>query len=188
MADTQDESPESGNAQIIAPLADRLPELLPAETKFLEMLSGGAYATDAYEKAFPKRCAGKSRQYIGQLACAMRMKPNIRLWIAAITEAGMLRAVTNREEHSAELRRLRERAVATSQMAAAVTAEFNLGKVAGLYWPESIARERDGLGDTGFAARIAIEMPELAAGLARLLPAPRTERPVPPGEKPGDDR
>src|SRR3990167_1180895 len=89
MADTQDESPESGNAQIIAPLADRLPELLPAETKFLEMLSGGAYATDAYEKAFPKRCAGKSRQYIGQLACAMRMKPNIRLWIAAITEAGM---------------------------------------------------------------------------------------------------
>jgi len=100
----------------------------------------------------------------------------------------MLRAVASREDHSAQLVRIRERAIVTNQLSAAVTAEIHVGKVAGLYLPDSRARELEGLGDTGFAARIAIEMPELAAGLARLLPAPRTERPVPPGEKPGDDR
>lgn len=110
---------------------EELPDLTPQQMKFVEGIASGKTASDALRAAYDT--SNYSQNAIWVDASRLKANPKVRLWLDALQAAGMSRISCSREEHLAELERLRNKAERTGNMGAAVQAEQLRGKVAGHY-------------------------------------------------------
>lgn len=116
--------------QKTAPIdARELPELTDQQQEFVRQRLAGKTATDAYKAAYSTE--NMLPRTIWAQASRMNSHPDIAAWLAAGREAYLGTTILTREGHMAELERLREIALKTGNIGAAVQAEQLRGKVAG---------------------------------------------------------
>lgn len=111
--------------------ADDLPDLTEKEQKFLEGLLQNKPATVAYREAFD--CSSMLGTSIQVAASRLRHNSKLSLWLSAARKAYLGSAVITIESHARELERLREIAIDSGNVGAAVQAEQLRGKATGLY-------------------------------------------------------
>lgn len=141
---------------------DELPELTDQQRKFVEGVLAGKTASDAYRAAYD--CSHSGDPTIWVNASRLRADANVALWLSAARKAGLSRAVVTLEGHIGELERLREIALESGNVGAAVQAEQLRGKASGHYTEQF----RDMTMDVSETLReIARSSPELAAQLAK---------------------
>src|SRR5690242_15618370 len=105
---------------------EELPELTEQQMHFVECLLAGKSASDAYRESYnTSDCTNRS---IWALASRLRADVNVASWLSAARKAGLGRAAVTLEGHLAELERLREIALETGNVGAAVQAEQLRGK------------------------------------------------------------
>lgn len=109
--------------------ADNLPDLTPQQQEFVRHLLAGKTGADAYRAAYDTSAMLPNTV----IACASRLRsnPSVSAWLSAARQAHLGTAVLTKEAHIAELERLRELALETGNLGAAVQAEQLRGKVAG---------------------------------------------------------
>lgn len=111
--------------------ADGLPELTAQQMEFVRHLLEGKTATDAYRAAY--NTANMVANTVWSEASKLRHNPEVAQWLAAARTANLGSAKVTLEGHVAELERLREIALSTGNVGAAVQAEQLRGKAAGHY-------------------------------------------------------
>lgn len=110
---------------------DELPDLTDNQRKFVEGLLGGKSASDAYRAAYDtSNCADST---VWAEASRLRADHKVAAWLSAARKAGLGRATVTLEGHISELERLREIAIDTGNVGAAVQAEQLRGKASGHY-------------------------------------------------------
>lgn len=109
--------------------ARELPDLTGQQQEFVRHLLAGKTGADAYRLAYD--CSNSSSATIIAHASRLRADANVSAWLAAGREAHLGTAILTRESHMAELERLKEIAIKTGNVGAAVQAEQLRGKVAG---------------------------------------------------------
>lgn len=110
---------------------EELPELTEQQMHFVECLLAGKSASDAYRESYnTSECTNRS---IWALASRLRADVNVASWLSAARKAGLGRAAVTLEGHLAELERLREIALETGNVGAAVQAEQLRGKASNHY-------------------------------------------------------
>tara|TARA_R100001460_G_scaffold1862_7_gene6623 strand:+ start:11100 stop:11678 length:579 start_codon:yes stop_codon:yes gene_type:complete len=120
---------ECGNYWI-APDGKRHRPLLPKHKKFCRLYVEGMSAAAAARKSgFTKSMIGSKVQGSAML----RTNPLIANFIIELLDKQRERADVSVDSHLTELSHLRDEAKDTGQIAAAISAEVNRGKVAGLY-------------------------------------------------------
>lgn len=112
------------------PSAD-LPDLTPKQTHFVECILAGKTATEAYRTAYD--CADSSNKVIWNHACKVMANGDVRVWLSAARKANLDTGRITLDSHQSELARLREIALDTGNVGAAVQAEISRGKAQGLY-------------------------------------------------------
>lgn len=118
-------------ATIDAKTAAELPELTANQARFVERLLAGDNASDAYRAAYDaSNCVPNT---IWAAASKLSADTKVRQWLAAARKACLGSAVVTIDNHTQQLERLREIALDTGNVGAAVQAEQYRGKVAGLY-------------------------------------------------------
>lgn len=140
---------------------DDLPELTDQQRKFVEGILAGKTSSDAYRCAYD--CSHSRNPSIWAAASAMRADSKVAMWLAAARKAGLGHAVVTLEGHITELERLREIAIESGNVGAAVQAEQLRGKAQGHYVERLEVTATDPL-DT--LRQIAALSPDLAAKLA----------------------
>jgi hypothetical protein len=110
---------------------DDLPELTPQQMDFVRHLLDGKTASDAYRAAYSAE--NMVANSIWCEASKLRHNSNVAQWLAAARTANLGSAKVTLEGHVAELERLREIALSTGNIGAAVQAEQLRGKAAGHY-------------------------------------------------------
>lgn len=148
-------------AQLEAAGAD-LPELTPQQQKFVEGLLGGLTASDAYRAAYD--CSNSQNNTIWARASALNADSRVQVWLSAARQAHLGSGKVTLDNHIRELERLKEIAIKTGNVGAAVQAEQLRGKAQGHYVEKLEVHATDPL-DT--LRQIAALSPELAAQLAR---------------------
>jgi phage terminase small subunit len=141
--------------------AEALPELTPQQQEFVRLRLAGKTASDAYRAAFTTE--NMLPRTIWAEASRLSAHPSVTAWLAAGRQACLGTGVLTRDAHMAELERIREIALNTGNIGAAVAAEQTRGKVAGHHIDriqEVPADPKDTL------ATIAEHQPDLAAQLA----------------------
>lgn len=147
----------------LAATAAELPELTGQQQKFVEGILAGKSATDAYRAAY--NTADMSQRTIWAEASRLNTHPSIAAWTSAARQAGLGTAVVTFENHLQQLERLREIAIASGNVGAAVQAEQIRGKAAGHHVDQiRDVTERHDPAET--IRQIAQHAPELAASLA----------------------
>lgn len=111
--------------------ADELPELTPQQMEFVRHLLDGKNATDAYRAAY--NTENMLANTIWSAASNQRHNTKVAAWLTAARTANLGSAKVTLEGHVAELERLREIALSTGNVGAAVQAEQLRGKAAGHY-------------------------------------------------------
>lgn len=96
---------------------------------FVRGLLAGKTGIDAYRAAYS--CEHWTANAIMVEASRLRVHPKISLWLSAARQAHLGTAILTREAHLAELERLKELALASGNLGAAIVAEQTRGKVAG---------------------------------------------------------
>lgn len=153
--------------------ADDLPDLTDQQRKFVEGLLSGKRASDAYRAAY--NCENMLPNSIWCAASKLRADANVAQWLAAARKAGLGEAVVTLQSHLGELERLREIAIESGNVGAAVQAEQLRGKVGGHY----VEQYRDLTRDPADILReIAAANPSLAAKLAAEQGIEWNERPT----------
>lgn len=110
---------------------EELPDLTDQQMHFVECLLAGKSASDAYRAAYnTQNCTNRT---IWAAASRLRADCNVATWLSAARKAGLGRAAVTLEGHVAELERLREIALETGNVGAAVQAEQLRGKASGHY-------------------------------------------------------
>lgn len=109
--------------------AKELPDLTPQQMEFVRQLLAGKTGADAYRAAY--NTENMLPATLIAAASRLRANSNVSAWLAAGREAHLGTAVLTRESHMAELERLKEIALKTGNIGAAVQAEQLRGKVAG---------------------------------------------------------
>lgn len=142
--------------------ADELPELTPQQMEFVRHLLDGKTATDAYRSAY--NTANMVANSIWTEASKLRHDPKVAQWLAAARMANLGTAKVTLEGHLTELERLKEIAVSTGNVGAAVQAEQLRGKASG-YYVEQI-RDVTEIDPMKTLELIAAHSPELARKLA----------------------
>ncbi len=146
-----------------APEFSELPELTAQQLDFVRHILAGKTASDAYRLAYnAENMANKS---IWVEASRLRNSPDVALWLGAARKANLGSAVLTKEQHMQELERLREIALDTGNVGAAVQAEMSRGKVAG-HHVERVADVTD-TDPISTLKEIAQHSPDLAAQLAQ---------------------
>lgn len=146
-----------------AATADALPELTGKQQKFVEGLLAGKTGADAYRAAYD--CSDMLSSTVIAAASRLRADANIAAWLSAGRQAGLGTAIVTFEGHLRELERLKEIAIASGNVGAAVQAEQLRGKVAGHHVDQiRDVTERHDPAQT--IREIAVHSPELAASLA----------------------
>lgn len=149
--------------------ADALPELTPQQQEFVRHLLAGKTASDAYRASFD--CADWLPKSVWTKASALYNDVEVQAWLSIARQAGLGTAVLTRDAHQQQLERLREIAVKTGNVGAAVQAELARGKVAG-HHVERIQEVPADASDT--LNTIAKHQPDLAAQLAAAHGIPWT--------------
>lgn len=143
--------------------ASDLPDLTPQQLKFVEGILAGKTASDAYRAAYD--CSNSGRNTVWVESSRLRSHPNVALWLAAARKAHLGTAVLTKDMHLQELERLREIALDSGNVGAAVQAEQIRGKVAG-HHIERIQDVTDELDPVATLRQIEKINPDLAASLA----------------------
>lgn len=143
--------------------AAELPELTGQQQRFVEGLLAGKTGADAYRAAYD--CSNMLSSTVIANASRLRNDSRIAAWLSAGRQAGLGAAVVTFEGHIRELERLREIAIASGNVGAAVQAEQIRGKAAGHHVDQiRDVTERHDPAET--IRQIAQHSPELAAALA----------------------
>lgn len=143
--------------------AAELPELTANQQKFVEGILAGKTATDAYRAAYD--CSNMLSSSVWCNASKLRSDEKVAQWLSAARQAGLGTAVVTFENHIRELERLREIALTSGNIGAAVQAEQIRGKAAGHHVDQ--IRDVTEKHDPAQTIRdIAQHAPELAAALA----------------------
>lgn len=164
------------NIEKIKATATDLPDLTAQQFEFLRWVLEGCTNTEAYRRAYPTVMEGNS---LWVSACKMRDNPKFKAWLAAARQAHLGTAVISKENHLRELERLKEIAVETGNVGAAVQAEQLRGKVQGYHVERyEDVTPPDVLATLEFIRRL---NPELARSLAsqyglNLIEKPAGER------------
>lgn len=114
---------DSGNT------AEELPPLTAQQQKFVEGILAGKTASDAYRAAYDTENMGQNTIWVN--ASVLRNSDKVSLWLSAARQAHLGTATVTYENHMRELERLREIALKSGNIGAAVQAEQLRGKVAG---------------------------------------------------------
>ena len=109
--------------------ASALPDLTPQQHEFVQQILAGKTASDAYRHAYDT--SGMKAATVNAEASRLNTSPKITAWVTAGRMSYLGTAVLTRDMHMAELSRLREIALASGNIGAAVAAEQTRGKVAG---------------------------------------------------------
>lgn len=117
-----------GNAM---PDASGLPELTGQQMAFVRLILEGKNATDAYRMSYD--VSTMQTETIWVAASKLRNDDKVSIWIAAARTACLGSATVTLSGHLQELERLKEIAVATGNVGAAVQAEQLRGKASGHY-------------------------------------------------------
>lgn len=110
---------------------EELPHLTEQQMHFVECLLAGKSASDAYRAAY--NTVNMQNRTIWAEASRLRADHNVATWLSAARKAGLGRAAVTLEGHLAELERLREIALETGNVGAAVQAEQLRGKASNHY-------------------------------------------------------
>lgn len=110
---------------------DVLPELTERQEIFVKGILDGLSASDAYRRAYSTE--DSKPETIWASASRLRHDPKVNQWLAAAQIAKLGSATLTAGQHMQELERLREIAVETGNIGAAVNAEVSRGKAAGHY-------------------------------------------------------
>lgn len=140
--------------------AEALDDLTPKQFAFVRAILEGKTATDAYRQAYDAQ--NMADDTIWAEASRLRHDRKVAAWVSAARQANMDTAKLTIESHMAELASLRDHAKATGNVGAAVLAETNRGKAAGLYTDriEDVTRGNDTA--NGIYAKLLKLDPELA--------------------------
>lgn len=111
--------------------ADELPELTERQRHFVEGIVSGKTASDAYRAAYD--CANSTTRTVWAEASRQRSNPNVSAWIAAAQKACLGSTAVTLDDHLRQLERLREIALESGNVGAAVLAEHHRGKARGHY-------------------------------------------------------
>lgn len=110
---------------------EELPDLTDQQMRFVEGLLAGKSASDAYRESYNTiNCTDRT---IWAAASRLRADCKVAAWLSAARKAGLGRAAVTLEGHLAELERLREIALETGNVGAAVQAEQLRGKASNHY-------------------------------------------------------
>jgi phage terminase small subunit len=143
--------------------AGELPDLTPQQQEFVRAILEGKTASDAYRAAYDtSNWANKS---IWVEASRLANHPGVVLWLAAARKACLGSAVVTLDDHQRQLARLREIALASGNLGAAVAAEQTRGKVAGHHVERVMEVPAD---PVETLKQIGKTQPDLAAQLATL--------------------
>lgn len=140
-----------------------LPELTPQQSEFVRHVLAGKSKSDAYRLAY--NTENMQVNTIWARASELSHNSKVEVWLTAARTANMGAGMVTLESHLSELERLREIALKTGNVGAAVNAEVSRGKAAGLHVDkiQDITRENDVVGTL---REIAQYSPELAADMA----------------------
>lgn len=108
-----------------------LPDLTAQQMKFVEGLLAGKSASDAYRAAYD--CSNSLDSSVWALASRLRADVKVASWLSAARQAHLGSGTVTLEGHIRELERLREIALETGNVGAAVQAEQLRGKAQGHY-------------------------------------------------------
>lgn len=111
--------------------ASELPELTQKQAAFVTAMLAGKTGADAVRAATDTRAW--SQEAIWAEATKLRQHPSVRLWLAAARKANLSSGALTLESHMSELARLKEIALESGNIGAAVKAEELRGKTAGLH-------------------------------------------------------
>lgn len=142
---------------------EEIPELTHQQQKFVEGILAGRTASDAYRAAYD--CSNMQQRTIWAESSRLRANPAVTAWLSAARKAGMGSAVLTHESHLRELERIREIALESGNIGAAVQAETARGKASGHY-VEQVRDVTDRHDPVQTLREIAQQSPELAASLA----------------------
>jgi hypothetical protein len=142
--------------------AESLPDLTPKQLAFVQGILAGKSASDAYRAAY--QCDRMSHATVWAEASRLRNDRNVTAWLAAARTAHLGNARVTLEQHVARLDELKQHALATGNVGAAVQAEQLIGKALGHY----VERYADVSPDPMASLKeIAETSPELAEALAK---------------------
>lgn len=150
-----------------------LPELTERQKKFVFGILSGYTASDAYRAAYD--CSNMQPNSIWCEASKLRSHPNVSQWLAAAREAGLGQAKVTLESHLTELERLREIALRTGNVGAAVQAEQLRGKATGHYTEKLEVTTGDPIDIMAELATLVKANPDLAKELALSGITPGTD-------------
>ena len=111
--------------------AAELPDLTEQQKAFVDGILAGKSGADAYRAAY--NCSQMSNAVVWKEACILRSNRKVAVWLAAARKAGLGASVVTLSDHIKELERLREIALDTGNVGAAVQAEQLRGKAMGHY-------------------------------------------------------
>ena len=140
-----------------------LPDLTQQQARFVEGILSGKTASDAYRAAYD--ASTMTDRSIWAEASRTRAHINVAAWLSAARKAGLGRGMVTLEGHIQELERLKEIAIDTGNVGAAVQAEQLRGKAAGHYIEQH--RDLTDYDPLKTLQEIAQTSPDLAAALAR---------------------
>lgn len=159
--------------KITKPIAlnvDDLPELTAQQEEFVRLVIGGKTATDAYRAAYSTE--NMADRTIWAQASRLNAHPSVVAWLSAARQACIGTHIVTLAGHQQQLERLREIAVQTGNVGAAVQAELARGKVAGHH----IERIQEVPADPHDTLKtLAQTAPDLAAQLAAAAGIPWTQ-------------
>lgn len=149
--------------------AEGLPDLTAQQMEFVRHILAGKGVSEAYRLAY--NTENMAPNTVWGAASRLHSDAGVAAWLSAARQACLGTAVLTRDAHMAQLERIREAAMASGNIGAAVAAEQTRGKVAGHHIEriqEVPAEPIDTLKD------IARHQPELAASLAAQAGIPWT--------------
>lgn len=114
------------------PAASDLPKLTAKQAAYVEARIGGKNISDSYREAYEPR-ADLKPAHLHRLASEVEANVKVRSWLTALPGLLKDRVIVNAETHLAELERVRDIALSTGNVGAAVKAIELMGKVGGLY-------------------------------------------------------
>jgi phage terminase small subunit len=108
-----------------------LEDLTPKQLGFVSGILAGKTASDAYRSAYD--CSNMLQETIWAEASRLRHDPKVAAWLTAARTANLGSVTVTLGGHLQELERLKEIAIQTGNVGAAVNAEVSRGKAAGHY-------------------------------------------------------
>jgi hypothetical protein len=147
----------------LAASADDLPDLTDQQMTFVRGLLDGMTASDAYRAAYDT--SNTQPHVVWKNASVLAADSKVKVWLSAARQAHLGTAVLTRDAHLRELDRLKEIALGSGNVGAAVQAEQIRGKVAG-HHIDKVQDVTEQFDPTRTLQDIARTNPDLAASLA----------------------